>query len=544
MKKKHLLILVIFIISLFIVSCSSTEKAGVDNSETTINQETTTLQAETTTAQAETTQQITETESESNDIAGELIFAETISINPELANCDEDKVKQASDKGLETPVDNLDIYKYLPLDNDTIKYSSQNDSFEIVNPITHNGFDGLKITYDKDIYEWDESTGELIDGEPTHSIEVSLKGNNIYEYEIVPDIVDYYRYYDENKKCYFEKIDDMQGIYGPNGELANVDRGFVTNYSFIESLDVPTYNPLVLKQQETKTNAYVTSLNDKPTLYFETIHQDKLHKKWVDIKHGVLVKELIFNDEGLILEKTVATNIMEENISDAVFKEPEIAYMDDTLFKVLENGDSTVALEIAYYNLLGDKIGLELNAENQKIILYSTGVDQEMVGNWHLDDAMYISYHTNKAGETSRIRDINNGRHYTIHDGLKKMEIYDQSIRDQKFFDIDETALLNVQTENNQTKYTFYDPNNLSVNGLYDVYQYVVEDGEFTAINCYSIEDITDMTPVREVTTYKIKVIPFDETVYDDSYLTTYEKIDHGERSINDGEYMPFWWEQ
>jgi hypothetical protein len=134
-------------------------------------------------------------------------------------------------------------------------------------------------------------------------------------------------------------------------------------------------------------------------------------------------------------------------------------------------------------------------------------------------------------------------RFYTIIDDLKTIEVYDESCFEQKFFNFEEVGLIGVSETDSQMIYTFYDPKNLSVSGLYQIYEYVIEDKKIVKINTYMLENIMSQEKLGEEISYTIDFIPFDKSIFDESCMTTYEMIDHGEGSINDGEHMPFWLE-
>jgi len=71
----------------------------------------------------------------------------------------------------------------------------------------------------------------------------------------------------------------------------------------------------------------------------------------------------------------------------------------------------------------------------------------------------------------------------------------------------------------------------------------VIENDEFSKINYYQVQNIAVNEPIRDVITYEISLIDFDEKVYDESYMDNYKIIDRGENSFDDGEYMPFWYQ-
>lgn len=178
-----------------------------------------------------------------------------------------------------------------------------------------------------------------------------------------------------------------------------------------------------------------------------------------------------------------------------------------------------------------------------EITLYYTEIYEGMMGELHLDDVMYISHHTNSKGKKSRIRQIYKKRYYTIHDGLEIVEIVDESSRDKKFFDFTRLGLLSTKNNGEEVIFSFYDPKNISVSGLYDVYEYVIKDESIVKVNTYCIENIQQKEVKDNIISYDIQLIDFDGSVYDEGFADSYKTIDRGEGSFDDGEHMPFWYE-
>lgn len=455
---------------------------------------------------------------------------------------DEKKVSDAVSKGFESPFTELDLYHYSPNADDTIQYTSQKSSFELGESLRHEGFGSLEIVYERTQYIWDDFFDELDVTEITHDVSVSLKGSSIYESDVVDDYEKYYRYFDESIGIYYEVTDLMMGNFSdPNSELTNQITGMSCNYQAINGLVPPSYNPFLLENDEHSIQYFITSHEDKPCVFMTSIYNGKLYKRWIDIEYGILVKELVFDSDGLIVDKKVLLSLEEKDIESAVFAEPDIDYKDITLYIfVADGGDVTTLSDAMYHHFPDGDFGVRLTSAENQLTFYSTGLSQSTPS---VDDVVYVSYHTNDAGETSRIRRIQDSRIYTIHDGLKMMEIYDKSCYEKKFFNFSDVGLLSVVKTENGMNYTFYDSNNISVSSLYDVYEYVIENGVIQMINTYQIESINDNTPIRDVTSYTYEFIEFDESAYDESCLDTYKIIDRGEGSINDGESRPFWYD-
>lgn len=559
---KKLILLVILTISLISAGCANDQQLEINSGEVesvsynneTVLEKTDNIQE----ANQQATETITEEKNENNntsenskdqsntDNLGEkdweaAVFIETININPVLTVNDE-KVTAAIEKGFESPATQIDLYNYTPKNTDVINFSSQNSSSELRESLTHQGFDNLEVIYDRTQYDWNDFFGDLDVSEYKRNITVNLKGESIFEADIVDEHEKYYRYFDEKKGLYYEVIDIMLGNYlDENAELTNARTGNCCNYNAIDGLVAPTYNPLVLQNGEEEVSYFITVLDNKPCVYIETLFNDKFHKKWVDIEYGLIIKELVFDSEGLLIDKKIATSITKKAIDDSIFQEPkDVEFKDITIFIFsLEGGDLETIVNAVDNTIPTSDTGILLTADTgSKVTIYTTGMDDMNLG-----DAIYYSKITLDSGEVRTIREIKDDRFYTVCDELEKVEIYDNSCYERKFFNYDNVGLISVKETEDAKIYSFYDPNNCSVSGLYDVYEYVIKNGEFAEINYYRIENLAVNEPISDVITYRIALIDFDENVYDDSCMDTYTIIDRGEKSFDDGEYMPFWYE-
>jgi len=469
------------------------------------------------------------------------VFVENIIIDP-IFSYNEEKVAIAVEKGFESPVSQIDRYDYTPKESDTINFTSEKDSLGLEESLKHKGFSGLEVIYDRTQYKWRDFSGDLDVTESKRNITVKLKGESIFETDILDDYQKFYRYFDENKGLYYEVSDFMVGNYlDENAELTNERTGNCANYNGIEGLQAPTYNPLVNQKGEEAINHYITVLNDKPCVYIETIFNENLHKKWIDIESGVLVKSLVFNNEGLIIEKKVATSLTKKDIDDSVFAEPrDIEFKDITLFVFSFVGGDVETIFFAFNALFpGGETGVVLTSDTgSQETIFTRGIDDVK-----LKDPIYYSKITLDSGDERTIREIKSDRFYTVCDELETVEIFDKSCHEKKFFNFEDVGLMDFKTVGDSTIYTFYDPNNISVSALYGVYEYVIENDEFSKINYYQVQNIAVNEPIRDVITYEISLIDFDEKVYDESYMDNYKIIDRGENSFDDGEYMPFWYQ-
>ena len=472
--------------------------------------------------------------------SGELEYIENISLNSAF-EFDEEKVAMAVDMGFPSPATELEVYKYGLQDSDVIQYDLKKDSFELRDSLTHSGFDGIEVIYEKTQYNWNDFFDDLDVSEFKHSITVSLQGNSIYEEDIEDEYQKYFRYYDENKGLYYEVQDFMTGNFlEEDAELTNVRMGNVINYIALGDMGAPTYNPLIIQNEEEVLSYYITALNEKPCLYMEYIYNNQLYKEWISISNGITIKELVFAENGLLQSQKIAISITEKDMDQSVFQEPtDVEFQDITLFVYSFLGGDLEPLAKAIMKLIPEnETGILLTSEQGEIeTIYTTGLYEMSI-----EDPLYWEQNILDSGDTRTLRYIKADRFYTICEELEIVEIYDQSCYEKKFFNFEEVGLLGVEITESEKIYSFYNPNNISVSGLYDVYEYVIESDTLLHINFYQIENIFDTEIKRNVISYSASLIPYEESVYDESCMDTYEIIDYGEGSFNDGEYMPFWY--
>lgn len=532
MKKSRIMFLLLCLVLL--IGCGNKESVVTENNESVIvnNDEE---------MDAEADEEGSEAEEEAIEVPGELRFSETVSLEAVL-DVDVEKVNTAVELGYPSPETELDVYYYVSKEDDVIQYTPMVNVYGLESNFEHRGFESLQVVYEKTEYMWDDFFDELDVSEYYRNLDVVLKGDSIFEEEIEDEYAKYYRYYSEDKGVYYEVQDLMIGNFlEEDAELVNEKYGQACNYGAFNELVPPTHNPLVLRSGEEEVAVLITELDEKPCLYYETLYNDSLYKRWVSLEEGVIIKELVFSNEGLITSKKEAISIMHDEVDDQVFQEPkDVEYTDISMWIYAFEGGDIETLGDAVMNLLPEsETGIVLTDEDEETItLYAAEIDEGMV-----DDVVYYAEYTLESGETRAVRYIQADRFYTVCDELEIVEIYDRSSQEKFFFDFESVGLLSVLTEGTSMRYAFYNQNNISVSGLYDVYEYVIEDGVLVNIVTYRIESIEYLEAMGPVHTYEVSFIDFDESMYDESCMDTYEIIDHGEGSIDDGEHMPIWYQ-
>lgn len=458
-----------------------------------------------------------------------------------LTDLDEEMISTIMEFGFESPFNQVDVYLYTPTEKDIISYRYGDESNVIIESLVHKGFTGLEVIYEHSIYDWDKFMGDISYTDWKKDIIVRLKGNSIYEEERFDEYAIDYRYYLESKGVFYEVKEVLLGdLTGPKEALTKRRDGMSCNYLGLEGIKMPTHNPFIMDKDEEIMKAYTTLLDSKPCVYLEIKSSEKLIKKWISIQHGIVIKEVVFDHKGIIIEDKVAKSIIEKAIKETVFYEPQdIAFKDITLFIYMaEGGDIDTLFEGLDNTIPNGRTGIVLTSEaGEKRTIYTSG----MKGGMKLSEAMYVSKYIKEDGTELTIKEMAADRFYTIIDELQIVEIYDVSCYEEKFFNFEDMGLIEVKKTDKGMIYTFYDPNNLSVSELYNIYEYEIENDKIVKINTYMVESILSKEKRGYEASYKIDLIPMDETVWDDSVLNTYKIIDYGQGSFNDGEHMPFW---
>lgn len=458
-----------------------------------------------------------------------------------MPDIDQEMINKVRDLNFKGPQGDVDIYYYTPKPGDVVSYQYSDESKVRLDSLRHKGFSGLEVIYEHHLYTWDEFMGDISYTEIIKEIIARLKGNSIYE----EDRFDYatnYKYYLESKGVYYEVNEVLLGdLTGPKEALTKRREGMSCNYPGLEGIKKPTYNPFVMDKDEVIMNAYITMLDAKPCVYLEVKSTEKLFKKWISIQHGVLIKEEVFDHRGIQVEDKFATSLKTKAIDDSVFYEPmDIAFKDITLFIYRSEGGDVDTLWEGFDNTIPDKkTGILLSEDNgEEKRIYTGGIDSSGM---KLQEAMYVTTYLKEDGTELTVRQMVADRIYTIVDDLETVEIYDESTFEEKFFNFSDMGLIGVKDTEKGKIYTFYDPNNISVSEMYDVYEYVVEDKKIVKINTYMVDSILSKEKYGEEASYRIEIVPMDENVWDNSCMNTYKIIDHGQGSVNDGEHMPFW---
>lgn len=489
--------------------------------------------------------------SQSKETVSQPEIAESSSVenvNLEFADVtwvfDEDKMTKASEKGFEVPFASIQKADYNPSLEDAIHYDPNLSDEAFYQSIKYSGIEGIEIIYDIDKLTWNDFFGDLDYSQYESVKTVDLKGNSIFEAEIMDEYEQYFRYYDENEGVYYEVSELMMGNFtDPNATLTKNVMGNSCFYRGISELVAPTYNPFILEKKDQVLSCQITTLNGEPVVYMAKEVDGELREEWVSVKYGVVVKQLVFNEEGLLKRSSIATSVETKLMDETIFNKPDdVDFRDITLFVFSLTGGDTKTLAEAVENTISKEPHSMMlqSTTGKKRIIHSGGLD-EMA----LDQPLYLSKSESMEGdERTLIQYRNEADFYTVCPELKTAEIYENSCFEMRFFDFEKVGLYGVTETEDLKSYTFYDNHVDSVSGMIRFYEYVIDQAQNKIIDVkvYSKESLTDDEIVGEISDYKIVEIgEVNEKLYE--IPSDYKIIDRGENSNNDGENMPFWYQ-
>ncbi|MBF4693713.1 hypothetical protein [Fusibacter ferrireducens] len=458
-------------------------------------------------------------------------------------NFDMAKMTKASEMGFESPLSAIEKSDYEPNIEDVIQYDSSLSDEALYHAMKYRGVEGIEIIYDIDKLTWNDFFGDLDYSQYESVKTVCLKHDSIYEAEIVDEYEKYFRYYDDDEGVYYEVSEFMMGNFtDPDAVLTKKVMGNACFYKGLSELSAPTYNPFVLEKGETVLNCKITTLEGEPVVYRATELDGQLYEEWISIKYGVLLKQLIFDQEGLLKRRIISTSVENKFIEDTVFYRPDdVKFRDITLFVFSMTGGDTKTLAGAVENTVPkEPHAMMLQSDvGGNITIYSGGL-KEMT----LDRPLYLTRNKSMNGdERTIIRYRSESDFYTICPELKMAEIYEKSSLELRCFDFEKVGLYSVKDEKNVKSYTFYDNHVDSVSGMIRFYEYVIDKAQnkIIAVKIYSKESLTEDVIDGAIITYEVVGIgEMDELLY--AMPSDYKIIDHGDNSNNDGENMPFWY--
>ncbi len=470
---------------------------------------------------------------------GELIEKE-LSKNDNLFNFKKEVVEKGKELSGFSPERDIQVYSYLPTEDDMITFEYSNDFLEFFKSIKIKPFSNLKINKKITTFEWEGMYQDPINLKNASKIiqsEIFVNGDNFYEKKMSEDKLNIKTiyHYEDDPLYYIKRSEAYEGDVDDKGNLNYYDSYDVINYLPIKSF-APSMDQSVIKDFEEIKFIGITSIDNKPIIYLEKSDQVNFIKNWIDIKTGLCIKEEIYDENGLIIEESHIEEVREEEFNiplDEKFKTEALA---DYTMHMMEN--YTKVDGFGFIDLLSRSLSrsnaLKLTSDQKEYKLYY----KEAIG-YEFDFSLLESICIYKDEENNQIRELSLYDVYLVDDMNRTYKVYDANTVEKKFFTFNNTIFLGYKDENNTREYSFYDRYEDPNTKLHKVYSYVVEtvdeyNKELKSIKMYSVKGI-DKEKIGEVETFTIDYIERDDMAYDQSFMEDYKMIDC--RVSNEGDF-------
>ena len=435
---------------------------------------------------------------------------------------DDEAMRVAAMKGYSIPV------AYPVLDNEQLRGQALLDTMVAKN------FQDLKVTYETSQYSWMDFFDEWDETLSETQSEVYLNNTDVKEINNNDGSMIERNYYREaDGTLYTVSEYDIDGI---------IEKAGTTMYlKDMPGLPALTYNPYYLQPDSTVRACYYTMYEGDKVLYLETVHDNDLTQSFIDTDLGLSVRNIRFNELGQVEwdRKLIHT----ENVSldeNDFYQEADVDYIDMTLFLFAFLGDEEafsplVAMVGNYASDVPIKMTLEVDGA-ETLSLYGTAFGDSLTQGLTVIKTQDMFDH-----EVTLIRYQTDERYVTICPEKELVILYGTSHSEFKLFKFDTVRLAGYWVENSQHHYRFLDTGYGSVSGMTDVYEYVIErDGSLDHIEKYRLEEGLGSAIYGDVTLYRVLDVVEESTdMYD--FPESYEVIDMGEFSHDDGEHAPYW---
>jgi len=454
---------------------------------------------------------------------------------------DDEQIAFSVSMGFPSPLEAIIVKNYEPKVTDAIYFDGSSSGDELFNSLRKKAFEGLTVVYEKNHINWTLFFEELNYSDSQNVLTVSLKEDNIYEEDYNDENSTYYRYYHQDEGVYYEVSDLMMATYTDGVEELTRQRMGTATYQGVLK-NVPTYNPIILKEGELLLECFISEIDEQAVIYLESAYKEALYKRWISIEYGVVIKEFVFTKEGLIQEMKAATEITQTDIEESLFYPPvDVDYQDVTLMIYMAEGGSLEQLRESLINALPkDMFSVELKSDSgDSMMLHSSGYS----GGQKLDEMVLVYDSEDELGKVVTLRNFRDGEYYhTICDDKKIVERYISSCDELKIFDFETTGFREIKTTDDTITYVFEDLGLGSVRGFRKFYAYeiTIETNQLKNIQIYYKEKIIDNI-LQDIITYQlteygmtdeaIVLIPDDYKIYTNFLGEHY-----------DGEYPAVWW--
>lgn len=434
---------------------------------------------------------------------------------------DDEAMRVAAMKGYSIPV------AYPVLDNEQLRGQALLDTMVAKN------FQDLKVTYETSQYSWMDFFDEWDETLSQVSTQVFLDNEDVKEVSDNDSGVLERTYYRQSDGTLYTVSEyDIGDAFEKTGSSI-----YLKGMPGMPSI---AYNPYEIQEGASVRDCYYTYYQGKVILYLETIYNDDLTQSFIDPELGLSIRNIRFNENGLVEWDRQLISTESVNLTAADFyQESDVAYSDLTLFLFAFMGGeafSPLSSAIAdFYSETPIKINLEVDGID-RISLYGRAFEDGIVSG--LTQIMTYDMYDQAI---TLIRYQTDDRFVTICPEKEMVILYGTSHAELKLFQFDTVRLAGYWIENNQHHYRFLDTGYGSVSGMTDVYEYVIDsDGSLDHIEKYCLEEGLGSAIFGDVNLYRVLDVVEESTdMYD--YPESYEVIDMGEFSHDDGEHAPYW---
>ncbi len=382
-------------------------------------------------------------------------------------------------------------------------------------------YPNLKILGVNTYYEWKDGSPSI----KAASMEKILQDGNYYEKEVYEEAskINLFHYDKESKLG--EKIHKIAYDVAADGKVLYTEENGYINYNLMKGY-IPSINPLERQPDETIRFIEVTKYNDKPVIYLEIIESNAFKKEWVDIKTGIVLREEKYNEQGLITVVYELEKIEFDDVSidyynefyDAQFRDITILEMAEK--GLLENPDELFeAISNAIYDIEDEFGAVKLTDGEKEYALYFKGGSYLLYG-FNLNEPVYV-YPDPDSGEMMR-EFPRMERFCNVYDESRVAVVHKDSCWRKEFFNCLDTIFMGVKEEGKKREYSFYQYDSFSLDGLHNVYTYVLEEGELKEIKMYQVEFISRPEPKSDIKVFQLEKIPYNEMVHDESFIKNY----------------------
>ena len=360
----------------------------------------------------------------------------------------------------------------------TLTFTNELKGQALYDSFTHNGFEGLNFITTTLDTNW-SGMGELVsDNFIKETNYITCNEGYIYEYTYVNDYEQYYEYTNPENLMYYQVQDFLEGNINDPDSISHNLTGGQQSLQPYKPGDRPTYNPLLLTNFERLSYITLSRYNDEDILYLEKISDEGLTKQWISLRYGVILKEELFNTEGLSTRVKEGKFHQNLSVQEGTFDQPNIEYKDYTMLFYF----------LTYENALGSLLDSLNNTFDQSAYSFDLVSNNETAYTFHVEDYEdngkftkygYVTKRTDSQGNLVELVNMyQDNLFYTIAHSMNVASAYKISTARLMMFEFEDLNLVSIVTNGTTDTYTFNNPINdrFSVSGMYEYYEYNVNE--------------------------------------------------------------------